>query len=143
MNEPAIPAGFKPHFKESRFTDPWEPLLSRVQDDQVQMGVLVRDAHCNSRGLVHGGFLAAIADNALGLSIGVVLKGKGLEVGSLVTTNLSIDYLGMAKVGEWLATDTEVLKAGRSLCTAQCRVATANTLVARVNATFLRRATNS
>lgn len=56
-----------------------------------------------------------------------------------MTTNLSIDYLGMAQVGQWIATDTSVLKVGRKSCVASCLVATADDLVARVNATFLNR----
>ena len=70
--------GFEPHFKKSAFTDPWESLLSRTLDDQVRIGVELRPAHCKSRGLVHGAFLAAITDNAIGLSIGTVLRSRGL-----------------------------------------------------------------
>lgn len=134
-----VPEGFAPHFKKSAFTDPWEPLMSRTIDDQVQIGVELRSAHCNSRGLVHGAFLTAIADNAIGLSIGVVLRSRGLDVGSLVTSNLAIDYVGMAKVGEWIVTDTTVLKAGKNLCVANCLVESSKNLVPRVNATFQNR----
>ena len=69
----------------------------------------------------------------------MVLRSRGLEAGNLLTTNLSIDYLGMARVGEWIATDTSVLKVGRNLCVASCLVATDTDLVARVNATFVNR----
>ena len=103
-----IPDGFEQHYKQAGFTDPWEPLLSRVLDDEVQIGVVLRDAHCNSRGMPHGAFLTALADMASGLSIGRVIVARGLEAGSLVTTNLSIDYLGQAQVGDWIATATTV-----------------------------------
>ena len=92
--------------------------------------------HCNSRGLVHGAFLAGLADNATGLSCLAVLRSKGREVGGLLTVNLAIDYVGMASVGEWIATDTDVIKAGRTLCVASCLVATQARTIARVNATF-------
>ena len=136
------PEGFAQHFKQSGFTDPWEPLLSRKLDDQVQIGVVLREAHCNSRGFAHGGFLASLADNAMGLSIGTALQASGRTPGSLVTTNLSVDYIGIAQVGEWIATNTTVLKAGNNLCVASCTVGTDAGVVARANATFLNRSLN-
>ena len=137
MTDAPIPEGFDRHFKTSPFTDPWEPLYSAQLEDQVRIGTVITEAHCNSRGLVHGAFLAALLDNALGLSIGVVLEAKGRdEVAGLVTTNLSIDYVGRAGVGEWIATDVEVIKAGRTLSVASGVLATPDRIVARANATF-------
>ena len=131
-----VPEGFEPHFRKSRFTDPWEPLYSKVEADQVRLGTLLTEAHCNSRGLVHGAFLAAIADNAQGLSCAQVLQANGFEFGGLVTSNLAIDYVGMAKVGEWISTDIEVIKTGRTLCIANCIIKSAKGPIARANATF-------
>jgi hypothetical protein len=47
--------------------------------------------HTNSRGLVHGGLIAALADNAMGLSCG---QGRQGVSQGLITVNLSVDYLG-------------------------------------------------
>lgn len=132
----SIPDGYAPHFRKSRFTDPWEPLYSKIAVEQVHIGVILTEAHCNSRGLVHGAFLAAIADNAIGLSCGKALKDKGVEHNSIVTTNLSIDYVGMASVGDWIATEIHVVKTGKTLCVASCIIESARGTVARANATF-------
>ena len=99
-----IPDSYAPHFRKSAFTDPWEPLYSRVTPEQISLGTVLREAHCNSRGIIHGGFISAIADNAMGLSCVQIMKGQGRDVKSLVTVNLSVDFTGMAKVGEWIAT---------------------------------------
>ena len=131
-----IPDGFTPHFRKSKFTDPWEPLYSKVEPDQVKMGVILSEAHCNSRNLVHGAFLAAIADNAMGLSCGAVLSSKKREFNGLVTINLSVDYIGRANVGEWISTEIEVLKTGGALCFATCLLFTDKRKIARANATF-------
>lgn len=131
-----IPEGFKPHFRKSKFTDPWEPLYSRVESRQVQIGVVLGEAHCNSRGLVHGAFLTAIADNAMGLSIGQSLKDDDSQLNGLVTANLSIDFVGKASIGEWVQTDIEVIKTGKTLCIANCLIANKLRPVARANATF-------
>ncbi len=72
-----IPEGFAPHFRKSPVTDPWEPLYSRLVEGTVQIGFHAAAAHCNSRGFVHGGVIAALADNALGLSVGETMRGQG------------------------------------------------------------------
>lgn len=131
-----IPAGFERHVKTSPFTDPWEPLYSERCADQIRIGTVITEAHCNSRGLVHGAFLAALIDNALGLTIGTVLESEGRDHAGPVTTNLSIDYVGRAGVGEWVATDCEVVKVGRTLSVASGVLATSARTVARANATF-------
>ena len=63
------PEGFEPHFRKSGLTDPWEPIFSKVvPGEAVILGLRIGPAHVNSRGLAHGGLLAALADNAMGLS---------------------------------------------------------------------------
>lgn len=131
-----IPDTYAPHFRKSAFTDPWEPLYSQVTPEQISLGTVLREAHCNSRGIIHGGFISAIADNAMGLSCVQIMKGKGREVKSLVTVNLSVDFTGMAKVGEWIATESEVVKLGGSLGFVRTRLLTDKGTIARANATF-------
>lgn len=131
------PNGFTPHFRKSSFTDPWEPLFSKSDENQVKLGVYLTEAHCNSRGLVHGGFISAIADNAMGLSCGV---GLGIlertDVKGLVTVSLATDFVGMAKVGEWLETNSRIVKLTNSIGFMSCYIQTGENLVASSTATF-------
>lgn len=137
MSELTLPEGYAPHFRKSRFTDPWEPLYSKSEARQVSIGLWLAEAHCNSRGLVHGGLIASVADNAMGLSCVAALASEGHAApGGLVTVTLSTDYLGSAKLGQWLATDTHFVKTGRSLCFADCLVLADGKPIARANATF-------
>jgi len=130
------PEGFEPHFRKSNFTAPWEPLYSKIEDSQIRLGVELREAHCNSRSLVHGAFLTALADNAIGLSLGLELEKQDRVASGLVTVNLSIDYVGMATVGQWISTDTEVIKIGGSMGFAASIISNSDGPIARVNATF-------
>ncbi|MFN3609210.1 MAG: PaaI family thioesterase [Hyphomonas sp.] len=137
MAELAIPDGYTPHFRKSRFTDPWEPLYSKTEARQVSIGLVLSEAHCNSRGLVHGGLIASLADNAMGLSCVAALNDEERTPPSgLVTITLSTDYLGAAKIGQWLATDTHFVKTGGSICFADCLVRADGVPVARASATF-------
>jgi len=72
----------------------------------------------------------------MGLSCVQVIKSKGIAVTGLVTVNLSLDYLGMAKVGEWIETQVQVIKTGKTFSVASCSIGGSTLPVVRANATF-------
>ena len=127
-----VPDGFEPHFRKSPFTDPWEPLYSQRTDGAVILGLRLAKPHTNSRGLIHGGLIAALADNAMGHSCAHVMGG----VSSLVTISLAVDFVGTAEVGQWLAVESDVVKTGRTICFAQSLIKADGVVIARANATF-------
>lgn len=135
----SAPESFAPHFRKSPLTDPWEPIFSKREQRKVIIGLHAREAHCNSRGMVHGGLIAALADNAMGLSCveALVAEGRGPE-GGLVTVSLSTDFMGAAKLGQWVAFDTVYAKTGRTLCFAQAFVTADGEVIARADARFKR-----
>ena len=132
MESQAVPEGFAPHFKRSPVTDPWEPLFSRRGEKSVQLGVWLREAHCNSRGLLHGGVIAALADNAMGLSC--VASQQAAR--SALTVSLNVDYLATAKIGQWLLIDPRVVKTGSTLGFVDALIAADGETIARATATF-------
>ena len=132
-----MPDGYTRHTRRSPLTDPWEPLYARETGEAVQLAVEVREAHCNARGFAHGGFISALADNAMGLSVVRLARLQpGQEEASAVTVTLALDYLDIARIGEWLELRPTVLKLGRSLAFAECRVVCGERLIARGNASF-------
>ncbi|QQM03282.1 hypothetical protein I8G32_01823 [Rhodopseudomonas palustris] len=127
-----IPDGFVRHARSSPLTAPWEPLYAKTTADAVTLGLRIRECHTNSRGLAHGGLITALADNAMGYSCGLKLGGGG----QLLTSSLAIDFIGPAKIGQWLQIEPEVIKLGAKLCVAQCFVTADGTRCARANGTF-------
>ena len=127
-----IPEGFTRHDRKSPLTDPWDPLYRRIAGDTVILGLRVRPEHTNSRGFVHGGLISALADNAMGLSCARTLG----DVSSLVTVNLTVDFLGSALEGQWLEFDTVFVKPGSTLCFTQAFVTADGKPCARANAVF-------
>ena len=127
-----IPEGFDRHFRKSPLTDPWEPLYSKTVEDAVVLGFVACEQHTNSRGFVHGGLLSALADNAMGLSCAV----QHDAVGGLVTVNLNVDFLGTARLGQWIEINSSFTKTGRTLDFAQAFVTADDVVCARANATF-------
>ena len=132
MTATDIPEGFEPHFRKSPFTDPWEPLYSKKTDKSVSIGLRLARQHTNSRGLIHGGLIASLADNSMGYSCG---QAMGWTT-SFVTVSLAVDYIGSAQIGQWLAVECEVIKTGSTLCFAQSLIKADNVAIARANGTF-------
>ena len=130
------PDPFTLHTRHSPLTTPWEPIYAAISDDRWRLGIEIREPHTNSRGAPHGGLIAALADNAMGLSCGVVLKSLNIVSSGLVTVSLSVDYLGAAGLGQWLTFDTDFIKPGKSLCYADATVSADGKPVARAHATF-------
>jgi len=128
----AIPAGFEPHFRKSPFTDPWEPLYSSKTDKAVHLGLRLAKPHTNARGLIHGGLIASLADNAMGYSCAQATAWST----SFVTVSLAVDYVGSAEIGQWLAVECEVLKTGSTICFAQSLIKADEVVIARANGTF-------
>jgi len=136
MTSTAIPDGYAPHFRKSPFTDPWEPLYSQRTDRAVILGLRLAKPHTNSRGLIHGGLIAALADNAMGYSCAQVMSGLMGGPSSLVTISLAVDFIGTAQIGQWLAVESEVIRTGHTICFAQSLIKADEAVIARANATF-------
>lgn len=133
----APPAGFEPHFRRSPLTEPWEPIFSRRLPDRVIIGLYAREPHTNSRGMVHGGLIAALADNAMGLSCVAVLTAQERKPeGGLVTVSMATDFIGAAKLGQWVAFDTSYVRTGRTLCFAQAFITADSEVIGRADARF-------
>jgi uncharacterized protein (TIGR00369 family) len=132
MDSPAAPEGFAPHLKRSPVTDAWAPLFFRHVDTTMQLGLWVREAHCNSRGFLHGGVIAALADNAMGISC--VASQPAMK--SAVTVSLNVDYVASAKIGQWLLIAPRVVRTGSTLGFADALITADGGIIARASATF-------
>ena len=132
MTQSDIPQGFEPHFRKSPFTDPWEPLYSKRTDKAVAIGLRLAKPHTNSRGLIHGGLIASLADNAMGYSCAQIMGWTA----SLLTVSLAVDFIGSAQIGQWLAVECEVIKTGSTICFAQSLIKADDLVIARANANF-------
>jgi uncharacterized protein (TIGR00369 family) len=126
-----IPAGFERHFRQSAVTDPWEPLYSMLRGDVFCLGLGISDAHCNARGILHGGVISTLADNALGICC-VIQRHHA----SAVTVNLSLDFLAAGQKGQWLEVRAKPSKLGKTLAFSDAQIFADDAIIARANATF-------
>ncbi len=127
-----VPADFQPLFRTSPALELIGPVYSRGEGGQRVLGLRAQKKHCNSRGSVHGGILATLADVALGYAMAF----SSDPPGRLVTANLSVDYAGTAKAGDWLEACVDIQKQGSRLSFANCYIVVAGERIVRASAVF-------
>jgi uncharacterized protein (TIGR00369 family) len=86
------------------------PLWSRPEGDGWAFGILAEARHANGHGIVHGGMLVTLLDNALGLT---VWHAAGLR--PAVTMQLNTHFLASARPGEFLEARGEVMRLANSV----------------------------
>jgi uncharacterized protein (TIGR00369 family) len=128
-----VPVGFAPHVRSSPATRAWEPLLARNSAGVFELGTVIGEPHTNSRGMLHGGVIATLADNAMGLTLGMALGGN---LKGIVTTSLAVDYVGAAQLGQWLQITPRIVKVGRSSGLIDALITADGETIARANANF-------
>lgn len=102
-------AGWQPR-GNSNFSTLVGPLWARREGESWAYGFLAGPQHSNARGIVHGGMLVTLADNALGL---VVHEASGRQ--PAVTMQLNTHFLSAAHPGEFVEARGEVMRRGRSV----------------------------
>lgn len=127
------PDGFALHTRRSPAAVAWEPIYFRIVDGSYQLAIRFGDAHANSRGGLHGGVIATLADNAMGLTLS--LSPGGTPKG-FVTTSLSVDYLDAAKAGQWVVIAPRLIKRGKASGVVDALVFADGAIIARANASF-------
>lgn len=127
-----IPPGFTPLFRSSPFLDLLGPIYNQRSDVGLVIGLRVEEKHCNARGLVHGGVFSSLADVALGYNTAFAQEPPT----PLVTTSLTIDYAGIAKLGDWITIESDVQKVGKTLAFANCYFIVESLRIARASAVF-------
>ena len=111
-----VPAGFVESKGRGPYTTHNGPLYHKIEGEQLYQGFRVPPRHCNGHGIVHGGWMSSFAD---GLLAAAVWRGTNIRS---VTLRLNVDFLGMARAGEWVEGHAVLTKATRSLGFARAEV---------------------
>jgi uncharacterized protein (TIGR00369 family) len=128
-----LPAGFRPLLRTSPALELIGPLYGRGEGGRLEIGLRVEQKHCNARGTVHGGILATLADVALGYAMSFSTEPPT----AAVTANLSLDFAGSARIGDWLQTQVDIQKLGSRLAFANCYITAGGERIVRASAVFL------
>ena len=102
----APPEGFVEHIGRSAFMDHNGPFYKKGRGNDLVIGTYVAEHHINSGGVAHGGFIATLVDAAMGYAYATLTDPPG----GAVTVNLTIDYAGIAKLGDWVESKVDIQK---------------------------------
>ena len=86
------------------------PLLARREGGTWVHGIAVEARHLNARGVVHGGLIASLADQALGMA---VWDAAGRQ--PCATVQLNLHYVTAAREGDFLTVHSELIRVTRSV----------------------------
>jgi uncharacterized protein (TIGR00369 family) len=132
------PQDFRPLARNSPALELIGPLYTRGEGGLRVLGLRAQAKHCNSRATVHGGILATLADVALGYAMAFASDPPR----NLVTANLTLDFAGTAKAGDWLEAHVDIQKQGSRLSFANCYIVVEGERIVRASAVFLAAGTN-
>ena len=145
----AVPAGFEPWSTTSPFNKHAGPYFFKTDGSQLVLGLRIEEKHCNRSGSLHGAMICAIADVAIGNNIGLMIAGAHdpeeadarQQAGDpsrapMATVSMTTDFVGTARLGEWIEVHVDVQRAGRTLAFANAYVVKGEERIARSSAVF-------
>ncbi|WP_374570257.1 PaaI family thioesterase [Phenylobacterium sp.] len=129
---PAPPEGFVPSSGRGPFSSHNGPLFHRVVEGEpvTEHAFYALTRHTNGVGLVHGGMLTAFMDGLLGAAVFRATRKTG------VTIHLSVDFLHMARAGEWILGEAKVTRATRDVVFVEGRAHVGQRDVVRASGVF-------
>ena len=129
-----VPPDFEPLFRTSPFLESVGRFYAKGAGADLVLGVRVEERAANARGTAHGGFLAALADVALGYAMATSTEPPT----RLTTVSLSLDYAGAAKVGDWVETRVDIQRLGSQIGFANAYLYVGDKRIVRASAVFAR-----
>ena len=93
------------------FTSQICPLWSLRENGRVKVGMIVEERHTNNHiGTLHGGAVVTFADVGLGWAVSTKI-GHNM----CVTVSLQTQFISVARVGEFITCEAEVIRATKQL----------------------------
>ncbi|WP_374576968.1 PaaI family thioesterase [Phenylobacterium sp.] len=113
---PDPPEGFVASGSRGPFSSHNGPYFHRAQPGELtEQAFYALPRHANGLGLVHGGMLTAFLDGLMGAAVYRSVRQTA------VTIHLSVDFLHMARVGEWVMGEAKVTRATRDVAFVEAR----------------------
>ena len=128
---PDAPEGFVASGSRGPFSSHNGPYFHRAQPGELtEQAFYALPRHANGLGLVHGGMLTAFLDGLMGAAVYRSVRQTA------VTIHLSVDFLHMARVGEWVLGEARVTRTTRDVAFVEARAHVGGTDVVRGSAVF-------
>lgn len=104
----------------------------------MRLGITVEERHTNPHGVMHGGVITTLMDEAVG---GVIASVRGMDEmwkAPHASVDMNVSFLSNARAGDEITVDATVLKLGRSVAfgEAEARRKRGEVLIAKGRFTF-------
>jgi uncharacterized protein (TIGR00369 family) len=102
------------------------------------MSMALEEKHMNPNGVVHGGVITTLMDEATGHAIVTIRGLEAMAETPHATVDMSVSFIGGARVGDVLVCEARTLRIGRAVAFAEAEVRRrgADGLVAKGSFTF-------
>ncbi len=128
---PAPPEGFVAMPGRGVFSTLNGPYFTKASEDGgVIQAFFALARHTNGIGIVHGGMLSAFTDGLLASAVG---RGTGKIA---VTIHLSLDFLHMARKGDWVIGEARMSRATKDVAFADGRLHVRGVDILRASGVF-------
>lgn len=101
-----VPAGFSPGF-----LDRGGPYWRTGKGADARLGLRIDEGHLNYQDVAHGGVLTTFADVALSYAVHI----SETPSPGLATVTLTVNFLGAARLGDWLEAEARIDRAGKRI----------------------------
>lgn len=112
--------------------------LEEWREGYVRLGLTVEERHTNPHGVMHGGVITTLMDEAVG---GVIASVRGMDEmwkAPHASVDMNVSFLSNARAGDEISVEATVLKLGRSVAfgEAEARRKRGDVLIAKGRFTY-------
>ena len=124
--------------RQSPFLDMIGARTETFEEGLVRLSIVLDERHTNPHGVMHGGVVTTLMDEAMG---GVVASVRGMDEmwkAPHLTLDMSVSFLAGARAGDEIVVEGRVLRLGRTVAwgEAEARRRRDNALIAKGRFTF-------
>jgi uncharacterized protein (TIGR00369 family) len=127
-----IPEGFELMPAFGPFHEMVGPTWYRKRERGQVVGMRVREQHRNLGQMMHGGVVCMLADTAITWAS----KHSRKPALKVLTTSLTVNFLGNAQPGDWVEAHVDVLRAGKRVVISDCLIWANGQRIAQASAQF-------
>ena len=117
-DQQAIPDGYALMPAFGPFHRMFGPTYFRKTERGHVVGMHVREDHRNLGQMMHGGAICMLVDTAFTWAS----KYSRQPVAKVLTTGLTVNFMGNAQPGDWIEAHVDVLRSGRRVIFSDCRI---------------------
>jgi len=104
---------------DGRQQSPFVGLIGARQEEfgegYVRLSLLLEERHTNPNGVMHGGVITTLMDEALGGVIASVRGMQAMQEAPHSTVEMNVSFMAAARPGDEIIVEGRLLKAGRSV----------------------------